>query len=527
MTNSVSEVVNSDLMFVTGTNTTENHPVIGSFMIRAKKNGAKLIVADPRRIELANYADVYLQIKPGTNVAMFNGMMNVIVTEELYDKSYIEARTENFEKTAEIIRNFPVERAAEICDVDVEDLKKAARLYAEAKTAGIYYAMGVTQHSSGTDHVKASANLAMMCGNLGVENAGVNPLRGQNNVQGACDMGALPNIYPGYQKVASPEAKAKFEKAWGVENLSDKNGLTIPKIMDGAYDDSVKVIYVMGENPMVSDPDLNHIEKAINRLDFLVVQDIFLTETAEKADVVLPAACFAEKDGAFTNTERRIQRVRKAVEAPGEAREDWKILDEIMRRLGHENNFTTAEAMAKEISSVTPQYGGINYERIEETGIQWPCPTVDHPGTKFLHEGTFAKGIGTFHEVDFKEPAELVDDDYPYILTTGRILYHYHTRSMTGRIDGLNEIAGESFVEVSPWTAKKLDVVDGEMVKVASKRGEIKVKIKITTIVNDSVVFIPFHFAEGAANRLTNAALDPVTDIPEYKVCAVKLTKIY
>jgi len=526
MTNSVSEVINSELMFVTGTNTTENHPVIGSFMKRAKKKGAKLIVADPRKIELANYADVYLQIKPGTNVAMLNGMMNVIVTEELYDKSYIDDRTEKFEKTAAIVREFSVETAAEICGVDVEDLRAAARLYAEANSAGIYYAMGITQHSSGTDHVKAIANLAMMCGNLGVENGGVNPLRGQNNVQGACDMGGLPNVYPGYQKVVDPDAKAKFEKAWGVENLSDKLGLTIPKIMDGAYDDTVKVIYVMGENPMVSDPDLNHIEKALHRVDFLVVQDIFLTETAEMADVVLPATCFAEKEGTFTNTERRIQRVRKAVDAPGEAKVDWEILDSLMERFGYKNDFTTPEEMAKEIAAVTPQYGGITFDRIEEMGLQWPCPTEDHPGTKILHKDKFAKGIGTFHEIEYKESAELTSDDYPYILTTGRILYHYHTRSMTGKIDGLNEIAGESYVEVSPWTAAKLNVEDGEVVSVSSIRGEIKVKIKITKIVNDEVVFIPFHFAEGAANRLTNAALDPVTDIPEYKVCAVKITKI-
>lgn len=526
MTNSISEILDSELMFVTGTNTTENHPVIGTFMMRAKKNGAKLIVADPRRIELANHADIFLQINPGSNVAMLNGMMNVIVSEKLYDKEYIDERTENFEEVEKLVSNFSVERAAEICGVEVEDLKKAARMYAAASKASIYYAMGITQHSDGTSHVKSIANLALMCGNVGIENAGVNPLRGQNNVQGACDVGGLPNVYPGYQKVTDSVAKEKFEKAWGVESLSDKLGLTIPKIMDGAYDGSVKVLYIMGENPMVSDPDLNHIEKAFEHLDFLVVQDIFLTETAQKADVVLPATSFAEKDGTFTNTERRVQRVRKAVEAPGESKSDWKILDEIMMRFGKKNNFKNESEIFDEIASVTPQYAGISYERIENIGIQWPCPDKEHPGTKYLHKGKFARGLGLFAPVDYKEPAELTSIDYPYALTTGRILYHYHTRSMTGRVDGLNQIAGESYVEISPKTASLLNLENGEMVKVSSLRGEIEVKVKITDIVSDNVVFIPFHFAQGAANRLTNAALDPITDIPEFKVCAVKIEKL-
>jgi len=526
MTNSIEEVLDAKVMFVTGTNTTENHPVIGTYMKRALKKGAKLIVADPRRIELADLADVYLQIEPGSNVAMINGMLNHIVENELYDKEYIKDRTEGFEAVKAIVKDFPVEKAAEICGVPIEDLKKAAQIYAEGETAAIFYAMGITQHSAGTDHVKAVANLAMSCGNVGVEAGGVNPLRGQNNVQGACDMGALPNVYPGYQKVVDPAAKAKFKTAWGVEDLSDKNGLTIPKIMDGAYDDSVKFIYCMGENPMVSDPDLNHIEKALDNLEFLVVQDIFLSETAQKANVVLPATCFAEKDGTFTNSERRIQRVRKAVDAPGEAHDDWFILNQIMKRLGYENMFETAEEIMGEIASVTPQYGGITYDRIEGNGLQWPCLDETHPGTKYLHKDKFAKGIGTFHPVLYREPAEIVDEAYPLILTTGRILYHYHTRTMTGKTEGIEEIVGGSYIEISPSKALDLNVVDGEKVKVSSRRGEIEVLVKVTDIVSDGVVFIPFHFAEGAANRLTNAALDPVTDIPEYKVCAVKVEKI-
>jgi len=526
MTNSIEEILGSEVMFITGSNTTENHPVIGTFMKRALKNGAKLIVADPRRIELANFADVYLQLKPGTNVAMINGMMNYIVENELYDKDYINERTEGFDAVKAIVKDFPVEKAAAICQVPVEDLKNAAELYASANKASIYYAMGITQHSSGTDHVKAVANLAMSCGNLGVENAGVNPLRGQNNVQGACDMGALPNVYPGYQKVIDPKVKEKFQKAWNVDYLSAKNGLTIPKIMDGAYEGTVKFIYVMGENPMVSDPDLNHIEKALEQLEFLVVQDIFLTETAEKADVVLPAACFAEKDGTFTNSERRIQRIRKAVNAPGEAKADWEIINTIMSKLGYENNFKNPSDIIDEIALVTPQYGGIDYERVEENGLQWPCTDKNHIGTKYLHKGKFAKGIGTFHEVEYKAPAELVDEEYPLILTTGRILYHYHTRTMTGKHEGINGIAGEGYIEISPNTAASLNIEDGEKIKVSSRRGEIQTRAKITDIVNDEVVFMPFHYAEGAANRLTNAALDPVTDIPEYKVCSVNIEKI-
>lgn len=526
MTNSIGEIINSEVMFVTGSNTTENHPVIATYMKRALKNGSKLIVADPRRIELADLADVYLQIKPGSNVAMLNGMMNYILENELHDLEYINERTENFEIVKEIVRDFPIEKAAEICGVDVEDLKKAAKIYGEGNTASIFYAMGITQHSAGTDHVKAIANLAMMCGNVGVEFGGVNPLRGQNNVQGACDVGALPNVYPGYQKVTDPASKERFEKAWDVNQLSDKNGLTIPKIMEGAYDGSIKFVYVMGENPMVSDPDLNHIEKALDNLEFLVVQDIFFTETAQKADVVLPAACFAEKEGTFTNTDRTIQRVRKAVNAPGAALADWKIINEIMKRLGYINKFTNAKEIMDEIASVTPQYAGIDYGRIEETGIQWPCITKDHPGTKYLHRDKFAKGIGTFHGVKYRGPAEIVDAEYPLILTTGRVLYHYHTRTMTGKHEGINEIVGESYIEISPGRALDLNIENGEKVRVSSRRGVIEVLAKVTDIVNESVVFMPFHFAEGAANRLTNAALDPVTDIPEYKVCAVKIEKI-
>lgn len=526
MTNSIGEIENTDALFVIGTNTTENHPVIGTFMKKAVKKGAKLIVADPRKIELAKYSDVFLQIKPGSNVALINGMIKTIIEEKLYDKDYIEKRTVKFEEMKKQVLKFSLKEASEICGATVESIKKAARLYAKADKAGIYYAMGLTQQSDGTNHVKAIANLGMLCGNVGIESAGINPLRGQNNVQGACDMGALPNVYPGYQKVIDKKNKKKFEKAWNVKGLSDKKGLTIPKIMDAAIDGSMKFLYIMGENPLVSDPDLNHIEKAFDNLDFIVVQDIFLSETAERADVVLPAACFAEKNGTFTNTERRIQRVRKAVDAPGEAKADWEIINDLMKRMGYDNNFKSAKDIMDEIAKVTPQYGGISYDRIDKKGLQWPCKDENDPGTKYLHKGEFAIGKGIFTPVSYKKPAEETDDEYELVLTTGRVLYHYHTRTMTKRVKGLDETVKEGYVEISNKKANELNIKNGELVKISSRRGEIEVKVKITDIVNENVVFIPFHFAEAAANRLTNAALDPITDIPEYKVCAVKIEKI-
>ncbi len=415
---------------------------------------------------------------------------------------------------------------AEICDVYKYDFAKAARMYAEADGAGIYYAMGITQHRTGTHNVMATSNLALACGNIGRERAGVNPLRGQNNVQGACDMGGLPADYPGYQKVFNDEIAQKFEKAWGVENLPREGGLTTPDMLDAIEDDSMRFLYVMGENPMVSDPDINHVKHALESIDFLVVQDIFLTETAALADVVLPAASFAEKDGTFTNTERRVQRVRKAIEPIGDSKADWAILMEIMRRLGYDKFYQNSSRIMEEIASVTPQYGGITYDRLENEGLQWPCPTEDHPGTKYLHKGKIARGKGLFYPVEHIGSAEIKDDEYPFILTTGRILYHYHTRSMTGREEGLNRVAPASFIEINRCTADKLGFKNGELIKVTSRRGSVNVAVKITDIVDEDVVFMPFHYADGAANYLTGAASDPISKIPEYKVSAVRLEKV-
>ena len=526
MTNSIQEIENCEVIFVTGSNTTENHPVIGTKVKQAINKGAKLIVAEPREIELAKYADVFLQIRPGTNIAMFNGMMNVILTEGLEDKEFIEARTENFEEFKKTVMKFSPEEAAKICGVDVEDLKKAARIYATGGRGSILYAMGITQHSTGTENVMSISNLAMLCGNIGKEGTGVNPLRGQNNVQGACDMGTLPNVFPGYQQVANPAMIEKFEAAWGVK-LNGKPGLTVPEIMNEAHHGNLKILYIMGENPMVSDPDTAHITAALEHLDFLIVQDIFLTETAEKADLVLPAASFAEKDGTFSNTERRVQRVRAAVKPRGNSKPDWLILMEIMNRLGYDTIYDDVSEIMDEIASVTPQYAGIDYERIDEVGIQWSCPTKDHPGTKILHTQSFSRGKGLFMPIEHKAPAENPDDKYPLVLTTGRILYHYHTATMTNKTEGINKIAPGSYIEINPELAHELGIRNGEIVKVSSKRGEIETVAKVTGIVSDNIVFMPFHWAQGAANVLTNgSALDKLSKTPELKVCAVKVEKI-
>lgn len=526
MTNSIEEILGTDAIFVIGSNTTENHPIIGATMKQAiKKNGAKLIVADPRRIELADYADVFLQLKPGTNIALLNGIMHVIIERGLQDKSYIEERTENYEELVRLVKEYTPERVAEICGVNADDIVKAAMIYGEAKKAGIYYTMGITQHTTGTHGVMSVSNLALLCGNVGKESAGVNPLRGQNNVQGACDMGALPSDLPGYQKVFKEEVAEKFEKAWNAK-LSRKVGLTVSEMLHEADEGNVKFMYIMGENPMVSDPDINHVRKSLNNLDFLVVQDIFLTETCELADVILPAASFAEKDGTFSNTERRIQRVRKAINPIGDSKPDWKILMDIMNLLGYKDKYFEPSEIMDEIASLTPSYGGINFKRIDKAGIQWPCPDKDHLGTKYLHKDAIARGKGLFMPVHQVDSAEMPDEEYPFAFTTGRILYHYHTMTMTGRVEGLMKKASTNYVEVNEITANKIGIEDGDMVKLTSRRGEIQVAARITDIIDEDVLFMPFHFAEGAANYLTSTAVDPIAKIPELKVAAVRLEKI-
>lgn len=525
MTNSNQEILDSEVIFVTGSNTTETHPVLGAFMKQAQNNGAKIIVAEPRLIPLAERADIFLPIKPGTNVALFNGLMNVIINENLQDDEYISEKTENYDALKEIIKDYTPEKVGQICGVKPEDIVKAARLYGKAEKASIFYAMGVTQHTTGTQGVMSLANLAMLSGNIGKESAGVNPLRGQNNVQGACDLGALPNVFPGYQKVTDGDARFKFHQAWGM-HLDDRVGLTITEMFKKGIEGDLKFMYIMGENPMVSDPDIKHIEESLEKIDFVVVQDIFQNETSKFADVILPAASYAEKDGTFTNSERRVQRIRKAIEPIGDSKADWMIIRDILKRLGMEEDYNSPEEIAEEISQLTPQYGGIKYSRIEEEGIQWPCPYDNHPGTKYLHKENPARGKGKFMPAEYIESDETPTDEYPYILTTGRILYHYHTRTMTGREQGLNNLFDESYVEINPLTARGLEIEDGEIVRVTSRRGSVDVKAVVTDHIQEGVVFMPFHFAEGAANYLTNPKYDPIAKIPELKVSAVKVEKI-
>jgi len=523
MTNSIDELEYTDLILATGTNTTENHPVIGIKVKRAvKQHGTKLIVIDPREIDLVKYADIWLRQNPGTDVAVFNGLIHVIIAEDLYAKEYVAERTEGFDALKAVVAKYTPDYVEKISGVPAEDLKKAARMYAKANRASIIYAMGITQHVSGTDNVKSTANLSMLCGNVGIEGGGVNPLRGQNNVQGACDMGALPNVYPAYQQVANEDIRKKFEAAWGA-NLSGKPGLTLMEIMAGAGSGAIKALYVMGENPLLSDPDLHHVKKELQKLDVMIVQDIFLTETAQIADVVLPVAAFAEKDGTFTNTERRVQRVRKALEVPGEAKTDWEVICGISNKMGYPMHYTSAKEIFEEVATVTPSYAGITYKRLEKEGLQWPCPTPDHKGTKFLHKDRFSRGLGLFTAIEFIPPNELPDKDYPFLLSTGRVLYHYHTGTMTTRAQGPSERCPESLVEINPIDAEQLGIADGQMVKITSRRGEVEAKARVTTKSAPGSIFMNFHFAQTPVNLLTNPALDPTGKIPEYKVCAVKL----
>ncbi len=527
MTNPIEDIEKAEVILITGSNTTENHPVLSTYVKRAVTlKGAKLIVVDPRRITITHYADIWLRPNLGTDVAWINGFMHVIIRDGLYDEDYVSQRTVGLDDLKKTVEKYTPEYVEEITGIPKEKLEEAARVYAQAKAASILYAMGITQHRTGTDNVKSLANLAMLCGNVGVRGGGVNPLRGQNNVQGACDMGGLPNVYTGYQKVADLAVRARMAEAWGVKEVPQEPGLTVTEMMDSAHEGKIKALYIIGENPMVSDPNLNHAEEGLKKVDFLVVQDIFLTETARLADVILPSASFAEKDGTFTNTERKVQRVRKALDPPGEAKQDWEIICDISSRMGYQMSYDDPKAIMDEIAKVTPSYCGIIYDRIEFDGLYWPCTSTDHPGTPCLHVDQFTCGLGVFHAIDYIPPAELPDEKFPFYLTTGRILYQYHTGTMTMKVDGLNQIAPECFVEISPKDARRKQIKDGDPLKVKSRRGEIIAKAKISDKAVEGTIFIPFHYASAAANKLTNAVLDPVAKIPEYKVCAVQIEKI-
>jgi formate dehydrogenase alpha subunit len=529
MTNSVPEFSSdTECFLITGSNTSEAHPLVASHVLEAKERGAKIIVVDPREIQMGRLADIYLRPWPGTDVAWINGMMNVIITEGLAADSFIAEQTEGYEELREVVMEYTPEKVEQIAGIPADDLRAAARMYAQTKPAAILYAMGITQHTTGTDNVKSCANLAMLTGNMGIPGGGVNPLRGQNNVQGACDLGGLPNVYPGYQAVTIPAVKEKFEKAWSVEGMSGELGLTVTAMMEGAAAGDVRAIYILGENPMLSDPDLNHARHCLKSLDFLVVQDIFLTETAELADVVIPGTSYVEKDGTFTGTDRRIQRVRKAIEPVGESKPDWEIICLLAQAMGAFGfDFHSPEEVMDEIAETTPIYGGVSYARLaEEKYLQWPVPTEDHPGTPYLHRGKFSRGLGKFNPIHFREAAELPDEEYPLILTTGRMMFQFHTGTMTRRTEKLEQEAPEPYIEIHPDDAERIGLNGAKRVRVASRRGEIEVTVRVTPRIRPGVVFIPFHYVEGPANALTHAALDPIAKIPEYKVCAVRVEPV-
>ncbi|HDT7348631.1 TPA: formate dehydrogenase subunit alpha [Enterococcus faecalis] len=526
MTNPIADITEDvDMILLVGSNPEEAHPVIGAQIRQAIQRGTQVVVVDPRKINLVKDSALHLQVQAGTNVAFANGMMHVILKEGLADRHFIEERTEGFLDLEKMVADYTPEKVAEICHIHPEDLIQAARMYAKAEKAPIIYCLGVTEHSTGTEGVMSMSNLAMLVGKVGKPGCGVNPLRGQNNVQGACDMGCMPYDFPGYQKVNNPEVIDKFEKAWHVP-LNRNTGLTSTKVLPAATAGSVKGLYIFGEDPIVTDPDTGHVRQALESLDFLVVQELFMTETAAYADVVLPGISYAEKDGTFTNTERRVQRVRKAVEPRGQAREDYEIFCEVMTRMGYPCAYESAKEIMKEISAVTPSFGGINYERLEKESLQWPCRSLTDPGTPIMHVGSFARGKGLFKAIPYKQAQELPDEEYPYLMSTGRMLYHYNTRAMTGRTEGINQIANHSYIEINAVDAQALGIQEGDKVEVHSRRGKIETYAAVGNRVFPQEVFMTFHFPDGNVNEITNAVFDDIATIPEYKVCAVAIKPV-
>jgi len=534
MSNSIAEMENLDTFIVTGSNTTETHPVISLFLKRAvRQNGAKLIVIDPRQIELTDFATLWLRQKPGTDVVVYSAMAHVIVQEELYAADFIKKRTEGFDDYIESLEHCTPEWAEEISGVPADDIREAARLYAKAERGAFYWGMGISQSVHGTDNALSLTNLALMTGNLGKAGTGLNPLRGQNNVQGCSDSGGLPNVYTAYQRVDDPDVQSKFERAWHTP-LSDEPGLTVTEMVDGALNGNIRAMLVMGENPLMSEPNLSHAKHAIEQLDLLVCIDIFMNETGEMADVILPSASFAEKDGTFTNSDRRVQRVRQALPQVGESKPDWQIICDLAKlveeKLGikHSAGFDYAnpEAIWEEMRAVTPQFYGITYERIDaEGGVHWPCPALDHPGTPYLFEDEFPRGKGKFWSLEYTSDSEHPDDDYPYHLTTGRVLFHWHGGTMTRR-SKLDDAFPEPILEMHPDNAHQLELTSGDWVEVTSRRGSVICRVMVTGRSPAGTVFLPFHFVEAAANLLTLDKIDPRAKIPDFKMAAVNLKKV-
>ena len=543
MTNSIADIHQAEVILVTGSNTTEAHPVISLEMKAAvRRYGAGLILIDPREIELAEFASLHLRPRSGTDVALLNGIAHVLIAEKLVDREFIESRTENFADLEAAVADCTPQWAEVISGVAASQIEEAARLYGGARSAAIFWAMGIKQSSHGVDNVQALANLALLTGNFGRPGTGVNPLRGQNNVQGACDVGGLPNVLTGYQSVADAPVRAKFEEAWASPRpLPEVPGLTVTELMQAAIEGRVKALYIMGENPLLSDPNLNHVAQAFQALEFLVVQDIFLNETAERADVVLPGVSFAEKDGTYTNTERRVQRVRPALATRGAARRDLQIICDLGRRLSGSDGETPvvgrvrpvtdwaypdASSVWDEIAALTPSLAGISYARLDGDGLQWPCPAPNHDGTPILHREKFTRGLGRFMVVEFREPAESPDSEFPFLLNTGRILQHWHGGTLSRRSVGLNELVPEVAIEINAEDAVALHIADGEAVRLTSRRGEVTGRARLTRRLPRGMIFMTFHFAENPANVLTGDAVDPVAKIPEYKVSAVRLERV-
>ena len=531
MTNSIGEIRDADFLFVIGSNTSEAHPIIAMEMKRAIRKGATLVVADPRAIWMTSIAKKHLQLNPGTDVWLLNAMAHVIVAEDLVDREFIENQTENFEQVKEAVASYTPEKAEQITGISADDIRWTARQYATTEKAGIYYTLGITEHAHGTDNVYALANLVLMTGHLGKPSTGMNPLRGQNNVQGANDAGATPMFYPGYQRVDDPEVRAKYEKSWGVP-LSPVPGLNLNEMMK-TVGEQMRGFFVMGEDIVLSEPNVLELEKGLNKVDFIVIQDAFMNETARFADVILPAAVFAEKEGTFTNSERRVQRVRKAVEPPGDALPDWEILVMLANKMGANWSYKDPAEVYAEMVKDVPQFAGISHEKLEKidraageksiAGLQWPCPDADHPGTKFLHEDGILRGKGLFTSVHYIPPAELPDEDYGLFLSTGRTLYHYNAATQTRRESGLDAKQSEAFVELHPSDARKRGVRHGDMVEVTTRRGSVQLRAVLSRQVRPGCIWMPLHFAEARANVLTNDVGDAVTGTAEYKVCAAEV----
>ncbi len=522
MTNSIDEIKDAQGIFIIGSNAPEAHPLIGWRIRTAKDKGAKIIVCDPRRTDLAGYADIHIQHYPGTDIALLNALMNVIIAENLYDKKFVEERTEGFEELRKAVEKYTPEFSAPIVGVAADLIREAARLYASLDPVSNIYTLGITEHTVGTENVMSVANLAMLTGNVGKGSSGVNPLRGQNNVQGACDIGALPDVYPGYQAVDNPEIQRKFEKAWGVK-LSPRKGLTSTDQLIGAAEGKIKALYVIGEDPMRSDPNTNQVRKALENLEFLVCQELFMTPTTELADVIFPAASFAEDSGTFTNSERRVQLVQEAIPPLADTRRNSHILGEIAARMGYEMNYGDSSEVWDEIASLTPIFAGISHERIKKEGIQWPCPDKNHPGTPYLHKGKFPRGRGKFHAIENRPPAEVPDEEYPFILSTGRIRFHYNVGTMTRRTTLTNREFPHMFVQIHPEDAKSLGIKKKGKCRVVTRRGSLTINPDITERIKKGVIWMPFHYAKEPANLLTNDAFCPIARTGEYKACAARV----